>query len=195
MHTNLNLKHKCLFLRILWHITKSKSAASVAKHFFVVEHFQEKFRQKLIKSEERIPFMLSKAPRLCGLSRLESRHTVLVSQKSVHVLFPAYLIQSWLFCSWNLFTVGFGSEFQELIKSAGGGGGETKRRSGRISTTLHMPPLLRFLFPKFFLIFLLCSTFLDITSSTMAKVLSPPVPLSDWYWVLLPLHNVCRSGG
>ena len=83
MHTNLNLKHKCLFLRILWHITKSKSAASVAKHFFVVEHFQEKCWQKLIKSEERIPFMLSKAPRLCGLSRLESRHTVLVSQKSV----------------------------------------------------------------------------------------------------------------
>ena len=45
------------FLIILWHITKSKSAALVAEQFFVVEHFQDKCQQQLIKSEARISFM------------------------------------------------------------------------------------------------------------------------------------------
>ena len=45
------------FLIILCHITKSKSAALVAEQFFVVEHFQDKCQQQLIKSEARISFM------------------------------------------------------------------------------------------------------------------------------------------
>ena len=46
------------FLIILCHITKSKSAALVAEQFFVVEHSQDKCQQQLIKSEDRISFMI-----------------------------------------------------------------------------------------------------------------------------------------